>query len=361
MSNNSHISVPKIITKSINDTNSRGNTMSSNRSEPNITDQLAVTDCNFLTQNNVKSRIDYLTVQFKTNSDVEFKYVNSEIIQWLKSVGIKKVSTEPNLKYFDQGSLLKSNDELNSYCGAIKWNDTNDLIQVELSGSGCAYINTNDLYFFIIRSLSKLVSVAIKRIDIAVDTLNLKYGLRFIQQAYSKGLYSSQTGATPLREDASSVTGKSILIGSRHSHKQILGYEKGKQSKYPKDSIEYTNLFRHEVRLKGRKSQPIPIDALFEPDSFFVGAYPKANRRILKNVSPRIIKREIIQLVDKTLRSKLAYAKHQVGKTIFGAVNRGLDSEIIVQTIMRKGKKDNICYPSFVSKQDLENYVFENE
>jgi DNA relaxase NicK len=361
MSNNSHISVPKIITKSINDTNSQGNTMSSNRSASNTTDQLTVTDCNFLTQNKVKSRIDYLTVQFKPNSDVEFKYVNSEIIRWLASVGIKSVNTEPNLKYFDQGSILKSNDELNSHCGAIKWNDTNDLIQVELSGNGCAYINANDHYFFIIKSLSKIVTVILRRIDIAVDTLDLKHGLRFMQQAYSKGLYSSQTGANPIREDTSSVTGKSILIGSRHSHKQILGYEKGKESKYPKDTIEYSNLFRHEVRLKGRKSQPIPIDALFEPDSFFVGAYPNANRRILKNVSPRIIKREVIQLVDKTLRSKLAYAKHQVGKTIFGAINRGLDSEIIVQTIMRKGKKDNICYPSFVSKQDLENYVFENK
>jgi DNA relaxase NicK len=356
---NPHLLTHKIITEPFKNTGLNENTMNNSRSTPNITDQLAVTDCAFLMINEVKSRIDCLHIQFKPKNEIEFKYVSKVLIDWLNEVGIKSINTEPNLKYFDHGCLLKANDQTNSACGAIKWNQDYDVIRVELSGKGCSYINTNDTYFSVMKELEQTTETFIKRIDIAVDTYEKKHGLRFVQQSFSKGLYAPKTGASPLRENHSSPTGQSIYIGSRHSYKQIIGYEKGKQLKFPKDSKEYSNWFRHEVRLKGRKGHCIPIDALFNPDSYFVGAYPKANQRILKSATPRVIKREVIKLVDKSLRKGLAYANHQVGKTIHCAVKRGLEDKVIIQTIMRPGKKDNLCYPSFVSKADKENYMFE--
>jgi len=356
---NPHLLTHKIITEPFKNTGVNQKTMNISRSASNITDQLAVTDCAFLMINEVKSRIDYLTVQFKPKNEVEFKYVSNVLIDWLNKIGIKSISTEPNLKYFDHGCILKANDQTNSPCGAIKWNENYDVIQVELSGKGCSYVNTNNAYFSVIKELTQTTEVFIKRLDIAVDTFEKKHDLRFIQQSFSKGLYTSKTGGTPLRENYSSPTGRSICIGSRHSHKQLLGYEKGKQLKFPKDSKEYLYWFRHEVRLKGSKGQCIPIDALFNPDDYFVGAYPKVNRRILKSATPRVIKREVIKIVDKNLKDGLAYAKHQVGKTIHCAVERGMEDKVIVQTIMRPSKKDNLCYPSFVSKEDKENYMFE--
>jgi len=356
---NPHLLTHKIITEPFKNTEINENTMNNSRSAPNITDQLAVTDCTFLTVNEVKSRIDCLHIQFKPKNEIEFKYVSKVLIDWLNEVGIKSINSEPNLKYFEHGCLLKANDQTNAACGAIKWNENYDVIQVELPGKGCSYINTSDAYFSVIKELEQTTEVFIKRLDIAVDTYEQKHGLRFIQQSYSKGYYSAKTGKIPLRENYSSPTGKSICIGSRHSHKKFIGYEKGKQLKFPEGSIEFLYWFRHEVRFKGSKSHCIPIDALFNPDDFFVGAYPKANRRILKSATPRVIKREVIKLVDKCLKKGLSYANHQVGKTIFCAVERGMEDKVIVQTIMRPGKKDNLCYPSFVSKADKENYMFE--
>lgn len=329
-----------------------------NRSGENITDQTMITDCSHLSHHNIKSRIDYLTIQLKPTTELEFQLSSEVLIKWLNKVGIRAVSTEPNLKYFDQGCLLKSADETQSYCGALKWNDTHDVIQLELSGLGCNYVNTHKDYFFIFDTFSKSMEVDIKRLDIAVDTFEKKHGIRFMQQAYSKGLYTADTGGKPTREDLLNEKGRSIIIGSRNSQKQIIGYEKGRQLNYPVGSFEYDNLFRHEVRLRARSSQPISLDALFNPDEFFVGAYPKINRRLIRHAKPRSIKREVISTIDKTLSEKLAYAKHQVGKTIYGALNRGLDSEIIIQKIMRRGKKDNICYPSFITEEDLNSYIF---
>ena len=361
MSNNSNILNSKIITKSKRETTLDTIPRLYKGSIQNDTDQTSITDCHHLMQNNIKSRIDYLTIQLMPINKEDFLSSKKLILHWLSLIGIKHDLAKPNLKYFDQGCLLKSDDLLQTYCGAIKWNKTLDIIQLELSGNGCQYVNTHEPYLFIFKCFAKKMQTIIRRLDIALDTFDKKHNLRFVQQAYSRGLYNSKKGRAPTRKNTSSDTGKSIRIGSDHSFKQQLIYEKGKQLGFPAGSIEFSNWTSHELKLRGRKNQPIPIDALFFPDIFFVGAYPKVNTRLVKNAIPRIIKREVIRTVDKTLKEKLAYAKHQVGKTIFGAVQRGLDSEVIVQTIMREGKKDNICYPSFVSKQDLENYVFESE
>ncbi|NQZ27435.1 MAG: replication initiation factor domain-containing protein [Colwellia sp.] len=349
---------PKIINKAFDMTTFSTNRNKTHRSEENVTDQTRITDCVHLTHHQIKSRIDYLTIQLKPTTDLEFQLSSEVLVNWLNKIGLKAVLTEPNLKYFDQGCLLQTIDATQKFCGAIKWNDTHDLIQLELTGVGCTYANTHIDYFFIFEAFAKSMEVQIKRIDIAVDTFEKKHGLRFMQQAYSRGLYSANTGVKPQRGDISSDSGKSMVIGSRHSSKQIIGYEKGKQLRYPEDSFEYKYWFRFEVRLRARKSQPIPFDALFNPDEFFVGAYPKANRRLIRHVTPRVIKREVIKATDKMLSDKLAYAKHQVGKTIFGAVDRGLTSEVIVQKIIRKGKKDNLCYPSFITENDKSSYIF---
>lgn len=350
---------PKIITKSLNMTTLTANSNQIKRSEENVTDQTIVTDCPHLTHHKIKSRIDFLTIQLKPTTELEFQQSSEVLVHWLNKIGIQAVKGEPNLKYFDQGCLLKPMDETQSHCGAIKWNDTHDVIQLELTGAGCAYVNTHHDYFFIFEAFAKSMQVQIRRIDIAVDTFEKKHGLRFVQQGHSRGLYAAKTGKCANRENISSSSGKSIVIGSRHSYKRIICYEKGKQLRYPVGSFEYIYWFRHEVRLRASKKQPIALDALFKPDEFFVGAYPKINRRLIKHVAPRIIKREVIKAVDKTLTDKLAYAKHQVGKTIHSAKERGVTDERIVKMISRQGKKDNVQLPSFITDKDKKNLPFE--
>lgn len=349
----------EIITSAFDVTGMGNKANENNRSEENNTDQFKITDCHFLTSNDIKSRIDYLTIQFKPNTRTEFDLAMQNINQYLVAIGLSKIKTKPNLKFFDDGYLLQALDSTKNHCGAIKWRNCFSVIQLELSGKGCAYFNTNDLYLFPLIDLSKHVASAIKRLDIALDSHDSKHGMRFAQQAYSRGLYKGATGGNPLPELKSSPEGKSFTIGSRHSRKQLVIYEKGKQLKFHKSTDEYKNWVRFEVRLRSRVGASIPIDSLILPDEYFVGAYPKANQRLIKSAKPRCIRSETIKTIDKKLTDKLAYAKHQVGKTIYGAVNRGLSSEVIVSKIVRKSKRDNIEYPSFVSQQDLSVYPFD--
>ena len=127
-----------------------------NRSGENVTDQTMITDCAHLTHHQMKSRIDYLTIQLKPTTDLEFQLSSEVLVSWLNKIGIQAVSAEPNLKYFDQGCLLQTIDETQKFCGAIKWNDTHDLIQLELTGIGCTYANTHHDYFLYLKiSLSQ--------------------------------------------------------------------------------------------------------------------------------------------------------------------------------------------------------------
>jgi len=269
----------KITTRALTMTDSKPSINKGKRSKANITDQRAMTDCAFLTENQVSSRIDYLTIQFAPRNMSEFENIAKQIMSWLLELGISSNDGEPNLKYFDQGHFLKSIDQTNAHCGAIKWNNSCDKFQLELSGKGCQYVNTFYDYFFKLKEISQTIETSIKRLDIAVDTYEPRHSLRFIQQAYSKGLYNSKTGRKPKREDISSASGKSIILGSRHSFKQFIGYEKGKAVGYNKYTFLYSNWFRHELRLRSRQGQPIPLEALFKPDDYFVGAYPKGSQK----------------------------------------------------------------------------------
>ncbi|MGJ8693948.1 MAG: replication initiation factor domain-containing protein [Thalassotalea sp.] len=348
----------KIITKSFEDTTAPKDISESKRSAPNVTDQFTITDCHYLESHKIKSRVDFLTIQFKPKTENEFNLTLNNIHQYLLSLGLQATSSKPNLKYFDEGMLLQAIDETKSYCGSLKWRHCFSVLQLEITGKGCSYINTQEQYFFPLLELSQTINAEIRRIDLAVDSFTLKHGLRYMQQAYSRGLYSPASGVKPNKETIATSSGKSIIIGSRHSTKQILGYEKGKHGGFPKNSDEYKKWFRFEVRLRSRTGQTIPLEVLLNPDEYFVGAYPKANARILKDVLPRSIKREVLKTVDKSLNDKLDYARHQIGKTIYGAVNRGMTDEVIVSKIIRKGKKDNIAYPSFITQEDLNNYPF---
>lgn len=346
----------KIITDALQEQFNPSNSSNTKRSKENNTDQFQITDCHYLNQTQMKSRIDFLTIQFKPNTENEFKFIIEYLKEYLNQIGISLSTSQPCLKYFDEGNVLQAKDKTKSYCGSIKLRSHCFDIQIELTGLGCNYFNANNLYLFPLLELSKTVEVVIRRIDIAIDSYTQKHGLRYMQQAYSRGLYTAKTGKRPCKESITSETGKTIVIGSRNATKQIVGYEKGKQLRFPKESKEFNLWFRFEVKLRGSKGTEIPLDSLLNPDAYFVGAYPKANQRLITSAVPRSIKREVIKTIDKKLNDKLSYAKHQVGKTIFGAVNRGMSSELIVSKIIRRGKKDNIDYPSYISENDKSNY-----
>ncbi|AWB68463.1 hypothetical protein C2869_19550 [Saccharobesus litoralis] len=349
----------KIITKPLAVTSNDQIPSNNRRSEVNGTDQLSITDCHHLSSNNIKSRVDYLTIQYKPSNKQEFELLLHNVTQFLSYIGIKSIQSKPDVRYFDDGMLLQANDETKKYCGSFKWRNCYSVLQLELSGNGCSYVNTSEYYFLPLVSISKTIRTEIRRIDIAVDSFSKTHGLRFAQQAYSRGDFSPSSGIKPKKRVYSTPSGKSVVIGSRHSNKQIICYEKGRQLGFSKETDEYKLWVRFEVKLRSRQGATIPLDAILQPDEFFVGAYPKANRKLITGVQPRSIKREVLKTVDKNLTQKLQYARHQVGKTIYRASTRGLSDEIIVSKIIRRTSKDKLAYPSFISEEDKKNYPFD--
>ncbi|NQY87196.1 MAG: replication initiation factor domain-containing protein [Colwellia sp.] len=327
-------------------------------STPNNTDQVIVTDCNYLTSSNIKSRIDYVIINFEVDDINEFDYIKSSILAWLQCIGIVASCSKPHLgqsrslNYFNDGQLLIVKSPTSQVCGAIKWNKNKSVFRVELSGRSCNRINTYHDYFFVIQDLADNHKAIVRRLDIAVDDFTGDYGIRFVQQAVNKGLYKNKTGRMPKYTPLKKGNERTIQIGSNKSLISLCVYEKGKQMGLPTDHPDFLKRVRHELRLLGRKGHVIPIDALFQPDHYFVSTYPKAHRRIIKNTTPRCIKREVVEQVDISLDRKLKYARRQIGPSIFLAQQRLTDSEII-NAMSRQGVSNQLSYPDFITANDL--------
>lgn len=328
------------------------------RSEPNLTDQSSLTDCRFLTDNNIKSRIDFLKLQFKTLSRDEFDWLLEKLTQYLFGLGIKRLKQKPGSPHFEFGEKLQTADRTRKICGSLKWKSSQRVLQLEMTGVACNYANTHEQYFFPLLEFAKHFEVIIKRIDIAVDSFTKTHSFRFMQQSLSKGDYFPKSGKKPGVKKHKNDEGRTITIGSLASNKIFNGYEKGKYEGYPKNSVEYDLWCRHEVKLFGRKNYVIPLDVILNPDEYFVGAFPRANRKVLKGVPARCIKREVIKNMDSTMRKKVEHAKNFTGLLFDALKQRGLNDSKIVNIVRRSSERNRLNLPSFISEADLENYPF---
>ncbi|MBB1364987.1 replication initiation factor domain-containing protein [Pseudoalteromonas sp. SR44-5] len=318
---------------------SKNNTLTGSHKE-----SLIKTDCLFLVNNNIKTRIDYVTINLVLVCKDQFDEVMQKLKDWLKSLLIKVSQFKPKLKHFDDGQLLNSYDVVKQNCGAIKWSNNKTSIRLELTGFACELINLDDRYFFPLLQLDKFAKLDIRRIDLALDDLSGKYNIRHVQKSFSKGDYSPKSGTVPTRRDLKSNEGRTIYIGANSSHKKMVIYEKGKQLKLPADEPFYKNWTRHELRLQGKRAQPIPLDIFTAPDSYFVAAYPKAYSRMLKSVEPRAIVREVKTRCKVTLDKRLLHLRNQYGPTVMFAKQTMTETEII-SSVARCSKSNQPSLP----------------
>ncbi|MGJ8694198.1 MAG: replication initiation factor domain-containing protein [Thalassotalea sp.] len=346
----------KIITTPTKATQLKHNALLQGRSVANITDQSTVTDCSFLTNSNIKSRIDYFIANIEIIDKADFDILYELLNGWLIKIGIDRSKTKPLLKHFDDGKLLVT--ALSAYaevCGALKWDHDKKILRLELSGLGCGFVNAHEGYFYGLLNAIGERHLIIKRLDIALDEFEDKYGIRFVDQSYSKGLYNpiiwkNSKNKKPKKKNLNEDNARTRIIGSFKSNKYMVIYEKGKQLGFDKNHPLF-NWIRHELRLKGTKDYTIPIEALFSPDKYFVGAYERVNQRLISNCPPRCIKKEYIVSTDKILSQKIGYARKQVGPTIALATQR-LNNDEIINAIERPSKKQTV-YPPFISADEL--------
>jgi DNA relaxase NicK len=309
-------------------------------------------------QNNgieMKTAIDYLTVVFSVKSLEELKEIKGWLSTWLHGVGIATSTKKPTLKHHEHGVLLFPLDETNQTCGSFKWDIKKQLLQLELSGYGCRYIQSSDLAYQPIYALLSQYEGVITRVDIALDDFTGKFNTRYVDKSYFNGDYDPKRGQGPRKQNlgSSKEKGRSRYIGCFGSHKYLLVYEKGKQLGFPIGSHRYINWTRHELSLRRKNNHVIDFDVLLEPDREFVGAFPKVHKRLIKNVKPRCPIRDTALEVSNSLCRSVASSKYQYGK-----INNGLyellgDAEQTLSLLTREGKSKKCVLPSFITEKEF--------
>jgi len=304
-------------------------------------------------ENTSKSIIDLVKVQMLPEKSQSTDDFIIELLYLLQSYGIGHSIKKPSLKYFKKGYLLFANDSLRAACGSIKWNGSHNYVQLELSGLGCSYFNATTERFDVLHEFVFNHQGVVKEIDIAVDDHTGKYSLRRINQDYTQGKFNGARGGQPKRKLINNDGAKSIRIGSQHALKQFLAYDKSREQNLPVSDFKFDNWTRLEVSLYSRNDALLSLDCLLNPDSFFVGAYPKVLSKVLKGVAPRCIVREQALKTSEDFVRSIYALKKQWGKTINSLQEIFDDNAQVISLVSRNGFPLSLALPSYLSHEML--------
>ncbi|WP_286266734.1 replication initiation factor domain-containing protein [Thalassotalea atypica] len=311
----------------------------------NIVENKLMTNC---PQN--KTKIDHISIEFKTEEQADFDYKKLVIIDYLKTVGIRLSNATPRyMNKFDSGFLLYSSfpEFEKKPKGSIKY-FKNKIIKLELSGSQCTIIELHKSGFYRLFELSNKLVGVIRRLDICYDDFTGKYSVRRVEKDYSNKLYKPASGKTPLPDTKGKGANKTWYLGSFSSAKYLRVYPKYIEQKIAEHDSRYGKWFRHEVVLKNQGVIFIPNEAMLNPDEYFLGAYPKAHRKLIKNVQPRNCQREAANRVADSLFPKYRNMRKQYGRTASVLSKVLQDDELLFQGIKRGGIPERVKLPDIV-------------
>ena len=200
-----------------------------------------------------------------------------------------------------------------------------DWVMVSLTGKGCSWVQDWDL---LEGEMSQLDDFQLRRVDLALDTVDRSVGHDLVLEAYRAGEFN--TGGRPpkceqiLPEDP--TDGRTVYIGTRERGKFFRGYEKGWElaKDFPRgvkpvsiDGVPVADLYRCEVEYKA-KDAVLPDDLVERRDQYFAGAYPFLQRVL--EVEPEVFVQRRERGPQLDLSAALAQVRHQYGTTLFTAL-----------------------------------------
>lgn len=304
------------------------------------------------------SNIDLIKVTFSKKTQAEIANIKVLFNSYLRQVGIASSTKKPTLRHHKNGIKLFPLDETNDCCGSIKWDMEKGIVQLELTGKGCCYVNATAQKFNAIYALLKHFRGKVTEIDIAVDDYSGKFNLRYVQKAHSAGDYNPLRGCRPVRNSKGKYPGTEYL-GSSDSAKSLCVYDKSQEQALPKKHSLYGLWTRHEVTLRRKNNHIINDNVLLNPDSYFVGAYPKVHKRIIKTAIPRCPVREVSLERTNSLSKSVANAQYQYGRTIGRCRDLMADGEATLDLLSREGSPKKFLLPSYLDEATLRESVGE--
>ena len=319
---------------------------------------LVQTHCPEKPQEKMISNIDLIKVVFHKKSADKIKQIKALLTVYLRQIGIAVSTKKATLRHHKNGNKLFSLDETHNGCGSIKWDIDKGILQLWLSGNGCQYVNASLQKWQPIYALLKQYTGKITEVDIAVDDYSGKFNLRYLQKAYSAGDYNPAKGARPVRNPKEKHKGTEYL-GSSDSAKSLCVYEKWRELKLAKVHPLYGLWTRHEVTWRRKNNHVISEDVLLKSDDYFVGAYPKVHKRIIKTATPRCPKREVALERTNSFSRTVASARHQYGPTFGSCIKLLGDSEAASTLFSREGSPKSLKLPKFINEVTLKESVSE--
>jgi phage replication initiation protein len=175
------------------------------------------------------------------------------------------------------------------------------------------------------------------RVDIAFDDLEGERTVHDVREAYRAGEFKNRGQnprsqmVGPWDEPEHWGAGLTYYVGTKSSGKQLCAYEKGRQL-----GDESSPWVRFEVRLGRLKDREIPLDALTDPASYFVGAYEWLSWARQADSAPR---GRVSQLKAQiTLRHLVFHCRRSYGKLV-DVLRKELlmDADTIVSGITKIG------------------------
>ena len=319
---------------------------------------LIQTHCPNIHIENGKSIIDLIKVVFPIKNKQQITDVKHWLSIWLREIGISVSTTKATLRHHSHGVKLFPLDESNDCCGALKWDEKKGTFQLELTGAGCCYVNVSPRGFLPVYALLTYFKGKITEVDIAVDDYTGKFNLRYFQKAFSAGDYKPKRGDGPTRNPERKYPGTEYL-GNSGSNKSMCIYEKWREVGLPKSHPLYKLWTRHELTLRRKNKYAIGFDVLTHPDGYFVGAYEKIHRRIIKNVQPRNVIREKSVKLTNSLSKSATNAKYSYGRVITKVAKFVGDDELAVKIMSRKGSPKRFLLPSYIDETQLKENSFD--
>ncbi len=307
------------------------------------------------------TKIDHLSIELRKESTKDLILLEKQIIEILTQYGVRISSKKPySMTFFDKGYLLYSHSSLSKKrsAGSIKFSTKRLCIKLELNGAQCEKINLNSQGFKCISDLCKNHQAIIRRIDICFDDITGKYNLRRAGQDYSAGQYDSTKGIRPQKKTYLS-SGRTLYIGSLNSYKLLRIYDKSAEQKLPSYHLYYKKWVRHELTLRNQGKIRISLSAINNPDGIFLDAYPKAHRKLLKNVTPISIERITAIQTATTISQKIECTRKQRGRTLRLIRDvLGSDSETL-NLLVRDGNPSGVILPEEITLKKIRQELVE--
>lgn len=193
---------------------------------------------------------------------------------------------------------------------------------LDVPGTGCQRIQDSNQLL----ELAALPEAGIRRLDIALTTVNGEVTHEQVVAAHAAGLFSSGGKNPHLQriENSNPSMGNSCAIGTRaKSDKYLRGYERGRylthgDQRRQRPTGDPSLAYRLELELKVQ-TRPIPWDAIDRRDEVFAGSYPYL-AGLLPRATPYRLPRLQAPSAAQALEEKLVNVKRQYGDVFHTAL-----------------------------------------